>query len=68
MFLSGVMNLFNIGASAFTETQVTEITTALSTSVGTVVDTFVDSLPIIAVIVGALWGIRFILHTFGKIY
>lgn len=55
-------------ASAFTEAQTGNITTALTSAVGSVVDTFIDVLPVIAVIVGALWGIRFILHQFNKIY
>lgn len=55
-------------ASAFTENQTTAITSSLTGAVGSVVDTFIDVLPVIAVIVGALWGIRFILHQFNKIY
>ena len=54
--------------SAFSANQTTAITTALTDAVGSVVDTFIDVLPVIAVIVGALWGIRFILHQFNKIY
>lgn len=63
-------NLLLVGESTspFSSTQITAITTALTNAVGTVIDTFVDLLPVIAVIVGALWGIRFVLHTFGKIY
>lgn len=63
-------NLLLVGESTspFSSTQITAITNALTTAVGAVIDTFVDLLPVIAIIVGALWGIRFILHTFGKIY
>lgn len=60
-------NLFNLGTSAFTEAQGTAIQGALTSAVGSIVDTFVDVLPIIALIAGALWGIRFILHQFNKI-
>lgn len=60
-------NLVNLGASAFTEAQTTAISTALTSAVGSIVDTFVSVLPIIALICGALWGIRFILHQFNKI-
>lgn len=65
-----MLDLLLVGdtASAFTSSQITAITTALTSAVGAVIDTFIDVLPVIAVIVGALWGIRFILHTFGKIY
>lgn len=62
-----VANLLNLGASAFTETQTTAIQGALTSAMGAVIDTFVDVLPIIALIVGALWGIRFILHQFNKV-
>lgn len=60
-------NLLNIGASAFTEAQTTAISGALTSAMGAVIDTFVDVLPVIALIVGALWGIRFILHQFNKV-
>lgn len=63
-----MLQLFSLGASAFTTNQTSEITTALTGAVGSIIDTFVDVLPIIAVICGALWGIRFILHNFGKLY
>ena len=59
--------LVSLGASAFTEAQGTAIQGALTGAVGSIVDTFVDVLPIIALIVGALWGIRFILHQFNKL-
>lgn len=57
----------NIGASAFTSTQMESIQTALTTAVGSLVDTFISVLPVIALIVGALWGVRFILRQFNKL-
>ena len=60
-------DLLNVGAAAFSTTQMESISTAITSAVGTVVDTFVGVLPVIALIAGALWGIRFILHQFNKI-
>lgn len=60
-------NLLNIGASAFTEAQMTSITSAITGAVGALIDTFVGVLPVIALIVGALWGVRFILRQFNKL-
>lgn len=62
-----LVNLFNFMTSAFSEAQTTAISTALTSAVGTLLDTFVDLLPIIALIVGALWGVRFILRQFNKL-
>lgn len=62
----GLLNLMDT-ASAFSSTQMTSITTAITSAVSAVIDTFVDVLPVIALIAGALWGIRFILHQFNKI-
>lgn len=61
-------NLVSTGAAAFTEAQMTSITTAITSAVGSIVDTFVGVLPVIAIIAGCLWGIRFILHQFNKLY
>lgn len=60
-------NLLNLGASAFSETQMTSITGAITSAVGSLIDTFVGVLPVIALIVGALWGVRFILRQFNKL-
>lgn len=62
-----LVDLFNFMTSAFSETQTTAISAALTSAVGTLLDTFVDLLPIIALIVGALWGVRFILRQFNKL-
>lgn len=55
--------LVYLGASAFTTNQVGEITTAATTAVGSLIDTFIALLPIIAVICGALFGVRFVKRT-----
>lgn len=60
-------NLLNLGASAFTEAQMTTIETAITSAVGSLIDTFIGVLPVIALIVGALWGVRFILRQFNKL-
>lgn len=60
-------NLLNLGASAFTEAQMTSIETAITSAVGSLIDTFIGVLPVIALIVGALWGVRFILRQFNKL-
>lgn len=57
----------NVGAAAFSTEQMTAITNAITSAVSSVIDTFVGVLPVIALIAGALWGIRFILHQFNKI-
>lgn len=60
-------NLLNLGASAFSTAQMTEIETAITSAVGSLIDTFIGVLPVIALIVGALWGVRFILRQFNKL-
>lgn len=60
-------HLLNLGASAFSTTQMESITTAITSAVGSLIDTFVGVLPVIAVIVGAIWGIRFILRQFNRL-
>lgn len=62
------MDVVNVGAAAFTAEQLTGITSSLTSAVGSIVDTFIGVLPVIAVICGTLWGIRFILHQFNKLY
>lgn len=49
------------------ETQIAEASTALTGAVNVVLDTFVDMLPIIALTVGAIFGIRFVKGQFNKI-
>lgn len=63
-----LLDAVNTGAAAFTTTQMESITTAITSAVGSIVDTFVGVLPVIAIICGVLWGIRFILHQFNKLY
>ncbi len=60
-------HLLSLGAAAFSETQMTSITTAITSAVGSLIDTFVGVLPVIAIIVGAIWGIRFILRQFNRL-
>lgn len=60
-------NLLNLGASAFTTTQMETIESAITSAVGSLIDTFIGVLPVIALIVGALWGVRFILRQFNKL-
>lgn len=62
-----MLELLNLGASAFTETQVTAIQTALTAAVGSMIDTFVALLPVIALICGALFGVRFIKRLFKRV-
>ena len=66
--LNVLESALSVNASAFTTTQMESITTAITSAVGSIVDTFVGVLPVIAVICGVLWGIRFILHQFNKLY
>lgn len=54
-------------ASAFSTTQMESISTAITTAVGSLIDTFVSVLPVIALICGAIWGVRFILRQFRKL-
>lgn len=60
-------SLLNLGASAFTEAQMTAIQTALTSAVGSMIDTFIGVLPVIALICGAIFGVRFILRQFKKV-
>ena len=54
-------------SSAFTADQTTAVTTSLTGSAQTVLATFVDLLPIIATIVGVIFGIRFVKSQFNKV-
>lgn len=53
--------------SAFSTTQMTSIQEAITSAVGSLIDTFVSVLPVIALICGAIWGVRFILRQFRKL-
>lgn len=54
-------------SSAFSADQTTAVKTALTDSAQTVLQTFVDLLPIIALIVGVIFGIRFVKSQFNKV-
>ena len=56
-----------LGASAFTSTQMTEVESALTSSANTVLDTFIGLLPIIALIVGVIFGINFVSRKFKNL-
>lgn len=62
-----MLNLFNFMASAFSEAQMTSVETALTNSANTVLDTFIGLLPIIALIVGVIFGINFVSGKFRKL-
>lgn len=53
--------------SAFSATQTESVKTALTGSAQTVLQTFIDLLPIIALIVGVIFGIRFVKSQFNKV-
>lgn len=59
--------LFMLGASAFSTEQMTAVETALTGSANTVLDTFIGLLPIIALIVGVIFGINFVSGKFRKL-
>lgn len=52
---------------AFSSTQVDAVKTSLTSSAQTVLQTFVDLLPIIALIVGVIFGIGFVKSQFNKV-
>lgn len=54
-------------SSAFSATQTESVKTALTGSAQTVLQTFIDLLPIIALIVGVIFGIRFVKSQFNKV-
>lgn len=60
-------SLLNLGAAAFTEAQMTSIQSAITSAVGAMIDTFIGVLPVIALICGAIFGVRFILRQFKKL-
>lgn len=61
------MNWLVLGASAFTNTQMESVQTAITSAVGSLIDTFVALLPAIALICGALFGIRYITRLFKRL-
>lgn len=52
---------------AFSSSQTESVKTALTSSAQTVLQTFIDLLPIIALIVGVVFGIRFVKSQFNKV-
>lgn len=52
---------------AFGSTQLESVKTALTSSAQTVLQTFIDLLPIIALIVGVIFGIKFVKSQFNKV-
>lgn len=59
--------LVYLGTSAFSNTQISDITTSITSAVGSLIDTFVALLPAIALICGALFGIRYISRLFNRL-
>ena len=65
-------NYFLVGevtapTGAFSSSQTESVKTALTGSAQTVLQTFIDLLPIIALIVGVVFGIRFVKSQFNKV-
>ena len=61
------MDLLLVGSAALTTEQMTSVSTALTTTANTILDTFIGLLPIIALIVGVLFAIRFIKGRFNEL-
>ena len=61
------MDLLLIGDAALTEAQMTSVSTALTNTANTVLDTFIGLLPIIALIVGVMFAIKFIKGRFREL-
>lgn len=55
------------GAGALTAEQMTSVSTALTNTANTILNTFIGLLPIIALIVGVLFAIRFIKGRFNEL-
>lgn len=53
-------------SSLFTAEMITEITTALTSVANNVLAIFIDLLPVMAIIAGVGFGIRFVLRLFSK--
>lgn len=62
-----LVNEVTAPTSAFSATQTESVKTALTGSAQTVLQTFIDLLPIIALIVGVIFGIRFVKSQFNKV-
>jgi hypothetical protein len=61
------MYLLTAPVGTFTPEQITSVTTALQTAIDNVLGIFVQLLPIVAVIAGITFGMRFIMARFRKI-
>lgn len=61
------MNLVYLGAAALTTEQMTSVSEALTNTANTILDTFIGLLPIIALIVGVMFAIKFIKGRFGEL-
>lgn len=61
------MDLVNVGAAALTSEQMTAVSEALTSTANTILDTFIGLLPIIALIVGVMFAIKFIKGRFGEL-
>lgn len=61
------MDLVSVGAAALTTEQMTSVSEALTTTANTILDTFIGLLPIIALIVGVMFAIKFIKGRFGEL-
>ena len=61
------MDLMYLGAAALTTEQMEGVSTALTTTANTILDTFIGLLPIIALIVGVIFAIKFIKGRFGEL-
>ena len=61
------MDLLLLGASALTEQQMTSVSESLTTTASNILDTFIGLLPIIALIVGVMFAIKFIKGRFKEL-
>lgn len=61
------MDLLLLGASSLTEAQMTSVSDALTTTATNILDTFIGLLPIIALIVGVMFAIKFIKGRFKEL-
>lgn len=62
-----LVNEVTAPTSAFSSTQTESVKTALTGSAQTVLQTFIDLLPIIALIVGVIFGIKFVKNQFNQV-
>ena len=61
------MDLVYLGAAALSSEQMTAVSEALTNTANTILDTFIGLLPIIALIVGVMFAIKFIKGRFGEL-